>query len=47
MVVGVDENTGDTVDAKISLEDLKSKVRFLTHVEVHELAQARAAYRTV
>ena len=47
VVVGVDENTGDTVDAKISLEDLKSKVRFLTHVEVHELAQARAAYRTV
>ena len=47
VVVGVDENTGDTVDAQISLEDLKSKVRFLTHVEVHELVQARAAYRTV
>ena len=47
VLVGVDENTGATVDAQISLEDLKSKVRFLTHAEVHQLARARSAYRTV
>ena len=46
IVVGVDENTGDTIDAKISLEDLKGQVRFMSAFEVTVMAQARRASAT-
>jgi hypothetical protein len=46
IVVGVNENTGDTIDAKISLEDLKGQVRFMSAFEVTMMAQARRASAT-
>lgn len=47
IVVGVDEATGDTIDVKISIEDLREQVRFMSAAEVVGMAQARRASETV
>lgn len=36
IVVGVNENTGDTVNAQISIDELKGQVRFMSAFEVYE-----------
>ena len=41
VLVGVNEDTGDTVDAQVSLEDLRAQVRFMSALEVSVMAQAR------
>lgn len=46
IVVGVDEATGDTIDAKISIEDLREQVKFMSPAEVVHMTQARQAHRT-
>jgi hypothetical protein len=47
IVVGVDERTGDTVNAKMSLADLKGQIMFMSATEVAHMAQARRASQTV
>ena len=46
VLVGVSEDTGETVDAQVSLEDLKAQVKFMTASEVVEMSQARRASET-
>ena len=47
ILVGVDEGTGETVDAKMSLADLKGQIQFMSAAEVVGMAQARRASETV
>jgi hypothetical protein len=47
VLVGVDGRTGDTVNAKMSLADLKGQIRFMSAGEVHDMARARKGFETV
>ncbi len=46
IVVGVNEDTGETIDAQTSLEELKSKIKFMSAMEVSLMAKARRAFQT-